>query len=168
LLVVYCVPVSVTSQLNVVRDPVFVAAVSVRVAWIDVPAFRIVFCRFQFRVSVVVALVGFQLFVVMVSVSGMLPVFLMYIVCVAVLPGLRVPTVRVVAGCVQALSVYTPRFTAFMVPFRGTVWVLRSAAVVTVRNSPAIARAITAALGIFWYSIVHPQLMSQVLSINKS
>ena len=63
MLVVYCVPVSVTSQLNVVRDPVFVAAVSVRVAWIDVPAFRIVFCRFQFRVSVVVALVGFQLFV---------------------------------------------------------------------------------------------------------
>lgn len=73
----------------------------------------------------------------------------------AVLPGLRVPTVRVVAGCVQALSVYTPRFTAFMVPFRGRVWlVLRSAAVVTVRNSPAIARAITAALGIFWYSMV--------------
>ena len=42
---------SVTSQLNVVRLPVFDAAVSVRVAWIDAPAFRTVFCRFHERVK---------------------------------------------------------------------------------------------------------------------
>ena len=79
------------------------------------------FCRFQVSVSDVLALAGFQLFVVIVSVSGTLPVFLMYIVCVAVLPGLRVPTFRAVAICVQALSEYTPRLTAVIVPFRGTV-----------------------------------------------
>ena len=38
-----------------------------------------------------------------------------------VAPGFRVPTFRVVAACVQPLSVYTPRFTAFIVPFKGTV-----------------------------------------------
>ena len=70
-------PVSVTSQLKVVRLPVFAAAVSVRVAWIDFPAARTVFCRFQVRVRYVLALVGLQLFVVIVSVSATLPVFLM-------------------------------------------------------------------------------------------
>ena len=54
------------------------------------------FCRFHVRVSEELALVGFQLFAVMVSVSGTLPVFLMYTVCVAVAPGFRVPTVRAV------------------------------------------------------------------------
>jgi hypothetical protein len=44
--VVYCVLVSVTLQLNVVRDPVFDAAVNVNEAWIDAPAFKTVFCRF--------------------------------------------------------------------------------------------------------------------------
>ena len=143
-------PVIVTEQLKVVRLPVFDAAVSVRVAWIDDPAFRMVFCWFQVRVSVVVALVGFQLFVVMVSVSGTLPVFLMYTVCVPVPPGLRDPTFRDVQVWVQALSVYTPRFTAFMVPFRGMFWlVVRIAAVVRVRASAAIAKAITATLESF-------------------
>ena len=50
------------------------------------------------------ALVGVQLFVVMVSVSGTLPVFLMYTVCVAVPPGLRAPTFRADAICVQSMS----------------------------------------------------------------
>jgi hypothetical protein len=81
--IVYCVPVSATSQLNGVIVSVFDAAVSVRVAWIVAPAFRTVFCRFHERVKYVLALVGVQLFVVMVSASGMLPVFLMYIVCSA-------------------------------------------------------------------------------------
>ncbi len=40
-------PVNVTSQLKFVRLPVFAAAVNVRVAWIDAPAFRTVFWRFQ-------------------------------------------------------------------------------------------------------------------------
>ena len=114
----------VTSQPKVVRLPVFAAAVNVNVAWVDAPAFKMVFCRFQVSVSEELALVGVQLFVVMVSVSGMLPVFLMYTVCVAVPPGLMVPTVRAVVGCVQALSEYTPRFIAFtvdIVPSRGTV-----------------------------------------------
>jgi hypothetical protein len=39
------VPVSVTSQLKVVRLPVFDAAVNVNVAWIVCPAFRTVLCR---------------------------------------------------------------------------------------------------------------------------
>jgi len=142
--------VSVTSQLNVVRLPVFAAAVNVSVAWIDAPAFRTVFCRFQLKVKYVLALAGFQLPVVIVSVSGTLPVFLMYTVCVVVPPGLRVPTVRAVAGVVHALSEYTPRLTAFIVPLRGTVWLLLSnAAVVTVRARAVITKAITAMLGIF-------------------
>ena len=78
-------------------------------------------CRFHVRVSEELALVGVQLFAVIVSVSGTVPVFLMYTVCVAVAPGLRVPTFRAEAVCVQALSEYTPKFTAFIVPFRGTV-----------------------------------------------
>ena len=149
--VVYCVPVSVTLQLKVVRLPVFDAAVRVSVAWIDAPAFRTVFCRFHVRVSDEVALVGFQLFVVMVSVSGTLPVFLMYTVCVVVAPGLRVPTFRAVVVCVQALSEYTPRFTAVIVPFKGTFWlVVRTARVVRVRASAAIAKVITVILESFW------------------
>jgi hypothetical protein len=71
------VPVSVTSQLNVVRLPVFHAAVSVSVAWIDAPAFRTVLWRFQVNASEELAPVGAQLLVVMVSVSGAFPVFLM-------------------------------------------------------------------------------------------
>ncbi len=67
------------------------------------------------------ALVGFQLFAVIVSVSGMLPVFLTYTVCVAVPPELRVPTFRAVAVCVQPLSEYMPKFIADIVPFRGIV-----------------------------------------------
>src|SRR5665647_298585 len=102
--VVYCVPVSVTSQLNVVMLPGFAAAVNVNVAWIDAPAFRTVFCRFQVSVSEEPAPLGVQLFVVIVSVSGMLPVFLMYTVWVALAPGLRVPTLRAVAVWVHALS----------------------------------------------------------------
>ena len=115
--IVYCVPVSVTLQLKVVRLPVFDAAVNVSVAWIDDPAFRTVFCRFHVRVSVEVALVGFQLFAVIVSVSRVLPVFLMYIVCVVVLPGLIVPKFRVVFVFVQALSEYMPKFTVVIVLF---------------------------------------------------
>ena len=93
---------------------------------------------------------GLQLPVVIVSVSGMLPVFLIHTVWVALLPGLRVPTDRDVAGIVHALSVYTPKFTAVIVPFRGTVWlVLSTAAVVSVRASAVIVSAIIAVLGIF-------------------
>jgi hypothetical protein len=71
------VPVSVTSQLKVVRIPVFDAAVKVNVAWIDAPAFRTALCRFHVNVSEEPALVGVQLFVDIVSVSGTLPVFFM-------------------------------------------------------------------------------------------
>jgi hypothetical protein len=142
--------VSVTEQLKVVRLPVFDAAVSVSVAWIDDPAFRTVFCWFHVRVSDVVALVGLQLLAVIVRVSATLPVFFMYIVCVPVPPGLRAPTFRDVQVCVQALSEYTPRFTAFIVPFRGTFWlVVRIAAVVRVRASAAIAKAMTVTLESF-------------------
>ena len=62
------------------------------------------------------AFAGIQLFAIIVSVSEIVPVFLMYTVCVAVPPGLMVPTVRAVQVCVHALSVYTPKFTAVIVP----------------------------------------------------
>jgi hypothetical protein len=66
-------------------------------------------------VRYVEALFGFQLFGVMVSVSGMLPVFLMYIVCVAVLPGFIFEKVMVVMVCLQVLSEYMPKFTVVTV-----------------------------------------------------
>ncbi len=74
--IVYWVPVNVTSQLKVVRLPVFDAAVNVRVAWIEAPAARTVLCRFQVNVSEEPALLGVQLPVLIVSVSGTLPAFL--------------------------------------------------------------------------------------------
>ncbi len=104
--IVYWVPVNVTSQLNVVRLPVLDAAVKVRVAWIDAPAFRTVFCRFQVSVSEELAPLGVQLVVVIVSVSGTLPVFLMYIVCVAVAPELRVPAVRGCGGLGASVTIF--------------------------------------------------------------
>ena len=65
-------------------------------------------------------------------------------------PGLRVPAVRAVAVCVHALSVYTPRLTAFIVPVKGMFWlVLSIAAVVSTRASAVIVSAIIAMLGIF-------------------
>ena len=39
------------SQLKVVRLPVFDAAVSVSVAWVDAPAFRTMLCRFHVSVK---------------------------------------------------------------------------------------------------------------------
>ncbi len=60
------------------------------------------------------------------------------------------PTFSDVAGIVHSLLVYTPRFTAFIVPLKGTVWfALRIAAVVTVRASPVTRSAIIAIGGIF-------------------
>ena len=97
------------------------------------------------------ALLGFQLLAAIVSVSGTLPVFFMYTVCVPVPPWLTVPTFRAVAVWVQPLSEYMPRLTAFIVPFRGTVWLLLSnAAVVRVRASAVIVKAIIAMVGIFF------------------
>ena len=62
-------------------------------------------------------------------------------------PGFMVPTFRAEQVWVQALSEYTPRFTAVIDPFRGMLWlVLSSAAVVTVRASAANAKTITANL----------------------
>ena len=114
-------PVNVTSKLKVVRLPVFAAAVKVRVAWIDAPEARTVFCLFQVKVRTEVELLGTQLPVVMVNVSGMLPVFLTYTVCVIVPPGLRFPALSDVTACVQPTSEYIAKFTAFIVPFKGTV-----------------------------------------------
>ena len=72
-------------------------------------------------------------------------------------PGLRVPTAKDVAGMVHSLLVYTPRFTAFMSPVRGMVWLLlRTASVVTVRASAVIVSAITARAGIFLIFVFRP------------
>ena len=68
---------SITLQLKFVRLPVFDAAVKVSTAVTDCPADSTVFCWFQLRVSEEAALAGLQVFVVIVSVSGTLPVFLM-------------------------------------------------------------------------------------------
>jgi len=78
-------------KLKSVRLPVLEAAASVNVASIDWPAFRTVFCRFQVRVSAVLAVVGNQLAFVMVSVTGTFPVFFTHIILVVVLPGFSVP-----------------------------------------------------------------------------
>ena len=67
------------------------------------------------------ALAGLQLLAVIVSVSGTLPAFLTYTVCVPVPPELMVPTFKAVQACVQALSEYMAKFTAVIVPFRGTL-----------------------------------------------
>ena len=66
------------------------------------------------------ALAGLQLLAVIVSVSGTVPVFLTYTVCVPVPPELTAPTFRAVHVCVQPLSEYMPKFTAVIDPFRGT------------------------------------------------
>jgi len=81
------------SQLNVVRLPVFAAAVRVRVAWIDCPSGRTVLCRFHVRVKEELALDGFQLAEAIVSVSGTLPVFFdvdCLVCCVAWVEGSNV------------------------------------------------------------------------------
>jgi hypothetical protein len=106
-----------------------------------------VFCLFQVIVNEVLALVGFQLFVVMVSVSGTLPVFLMYIVCVDVLPWLIVPKFRVVFVLVQALSEYMPKFTDIIVFFGDWFWA--AAVVVNARSISVIVSAIIAVFGSF-------------------
>lgn len=64
--------------------------------------------------------------------------------------------------CVQPLSVYTPRFIAVIVPFKGTAWdVVSAARVVTVRAIPTVTREIISilahfcvAMGIFLNSII--------------
>jgi hypothetical protein len=66
-------------------------------------------------VRYVEALFGFQLFGVMVSVSGTLPVFLMYIVCLTVLPRFISEKVMVVMVCLHVLSEYMPKFTVVTV-----------------------------------------------------
>jgi hypothetical protein len=74
---------------------------------------------------------------------------------VAVPPGFRVPTSKVVTVWVQSLSEYNPKLIVLIVPlsiapFRGMVlFVLRTAAVVRVRVSAVTTNAITAAVGIF-------------------
>ena len=80
-----------------------------------------------------------------------------------------VPTARDVTVWVQALSEYTPRLTAFIVPLKGTVWLLlRTAAVVSVSASAVIVSAIIAMVGVFVSFIrLFPNFISRVVSINK-
>ena len=59
-----------------VMVPVFDAAVRVRVAERVAPAFKTLFARFQVNVKYVAAVVGCQLLVVMLRVTGRFPVFL--------------------------------------------------------------------------------------------
>ena len=68
--IAYSAPVMIMLKLKLVRLPVFEAAVSVSIAEIDWLGSRIVFCRFQVRLSTELAVVGTQLPVVIVSVSG--------------------------------------------------------------------------------------------------
>ena len=161
-------PVSVTSQLKVVKLPVFDAAVNVSVAWIDCAAFRTVFCRFHVKVSDEVALAGFQLLAVMVSVSATLPVFLMYTVCVAVPPGLRAPMFRAVAVCVHWLSEYTFRFTAFIVPFRECFGCcLRLRLLLQLEQVRLLIVDCGCFCCFFEFPVVFPRVMWSVLSVDK-
>ena len=80
-------PVMIMLKLKFVRLSVFEAAVSVSIAEIDWLGFRTVFWRFQVRVSTELAVVGTQLPVVIVSVTGSVPVFFTYIVFAVELPG---------------------------------------------------------------------------------
>jgi len=63
-------------KLKVVRLPALDDAVNVSVAATVVPAARLVFSRFQVTVRYVLALEGTQLVVVMLKVTGTVPVFL--------------------------------------------------------------------------------------------
>ena len=77
---------------------------SVSVADVDWPALRGAPSLFHVTVNGPFALAGLQLDAVMLSVSRIEPVFLIYNVCVAVLPGVIAPQSIVVRGTVQALS----------------------------------------------------------------
>jgi len=60
---------------NVVRLPAFADAVNVNVAMTEVFGATMAFCRFQARVRYVLVFEGVQLVVVMLRVTGTVPVF---------------------------------------------------------------------------------------------
>ncbi len=89
---------------------------SVITAAVDCPGVSTVPSLFQLMVIGPLALTGFQLLVVMLSVNDTpLPVFLTYIVRVMLLPGDVVPQSIDVIGVVHALSEYTPMFAEVVI-----------------------------------------------------
>jgi len=91
---------------------------------------------------------------------GTVPVFLTYMVCVAVAPGLRVPQFMFVHGCVHALSRYMLTLTEAMFPVEGTgCETLSKPAVVTVRSTAAAAMASRAFAGSFGRFMACPSIV---------
>ena len=95
--------------------------VSVNVAVVPDPGFRVLPSLFQVRVMGPLAPAGFQLVLLMLRVIWLLPVFFTYTLRVTVSPGDSVPQFREVTLVVAELSVYTPTFTVETVPEEETV-----------------------------------------------
>jgi hypothetical protein len=74
--VAYCVPDITMLKLNVVMLPALAEAVNVKVAETELPTAKTELSRFQVTVKYVLAFEGTQLVVVMLSVMGIVPVFL--------------------------------------------------------------------------------------------
>jgi hypothetical protein len=106
----YAVPVMAIWTLNDVIPLMLEDTVNVSVAAVDCPGASVVPCLFHVTVIGPLALVGFQLLVVMPSVNVAVPcVFLKYTVFVTVPPGDSEPQSSAVKGTVHALSEYTPK-----------------------------------------------------------
>jgi hypothetical protein len=90
--------------LNVVMLPALADAVNVSVAETELPAATTVPSRFQVSVKYVLAFEGTQFVVVMLNVTGTVPVFLTYTVAVVEAPGANVPQLMLVQVWVQATS----------------------------------------------------------------
>jgi hypothetical protein len=93
------------SKLKLFKLPAFAATVKVRVAGVTEPAAKTVPASFHVKLKYEVAVGGFQLEVVMLSVSAVLPVFLMYTVWLTEVPGVNVPQLILVQLFVVAASV---------------------------------------------------------------
>jgi hypothetical protein len=126
-------------KLKAVRSPVSWATVSVSVAGVDCPGFRVLSCGFHVSVRHPLASVGAQLLVAIVSVIGVVPVFFTYIVRLVELPGYNVPQLIVVQFWSQFSFEYTPTFTVVIVPFDAMFCVAIMPAVTSDRNKPVIS-----------------------------
>jgi hypothetical protein len=132
---------------------------SVNTATVDIPGVSFVPSLFQVRVIGPLALVGFQLLVVMFSVNDTpLPVFLTYTVLFTLPPGVSAPQSIDVTLMVQALSEYMPMFADIEIePEELKVLFTETAPyVVIVSTKPATIKAITVVIDSFCFAIFIP------------
>ncbi len=156
-------------KLKAVRSPVSWATVSVSVAVVDCPGFRVSSCGFHVSVRQSEASVGSQLSAAIESVIGTAPVFFTYIVWLVELPGYIDPQLIDVQFWSQFSFEYTPTFTDVTVPFDAMFCVAIMPAVTSDRNKPVAASAIISPVESFGELIFVPleRLNSFVLSVNK-